>query len=186
LSQQINDLHTEYDKYQKQVVQDAIQVAATYAAVLHRAADDIGHLDVLVALAQTAAYSTTGPYCRPVLTDCDDNGRHENGDPKVGIILQQARHPCVELQESIDFIPNDYNLIFDESSFLIVTGPNSTWWLPFEVVAHVPLLYLYSLFFICCSVSSNSGWQIDLHSCRWSHCHHGTNRFVRTMYVGDH
>ena len=148
LSQQINDLHTEYDKYQKQVVQDAIQVAATYAAVLHRAADAIGHLDVLVALAQTAAYSTTGPYCRPVLTDCDDNGRHENGDPKVGIILQQARHPCVELQESIDFIPNDYNLIFDESSFLIVTGPNSTWWLPFDVDAHVPLLYLYSLFFL--------------------------------------
>ncbi len=145
LSQQINDLHTEYDKYQKQVVQDAIQVAATYAAVLHRAADDISHLDVLVALAQTAAYSTTGPYCRPILTDSDD-GRNENDDPKVGIILQQARHPCVELQESIDFIPNDYNLIFDESSFLIVTGPNSTCWLPFGVVAHVPV-YLHSHFF---------------------------------------
>ena len=123
LSQQMNDLYTEYDKYQTHIVQDAIQVAATYAAVLHRAADTICHLDVLVALAHTAAYSTTGPYCRPVMTDFDGNS---SSDEKIGIVLQQARHPCVELQESIDFIPNDYNLIFDESSFLIVTGPNST------------------------------------------------------------
>jgi DNA mismatch repair protein MSH2 len=38
--------------------------------------------------------------------------------------LKEARHPCVELQESVDFIPNDISLIFGESSFLLVTGPN--------------------------------------------------------------
>jgi DNA mismatch repair ATPase MutS len=118
LSQQHADLCIEYDKYQKQIVQDAIQVAATYAPVLHRVADTISQLDVVVALAHTAAYSTTGPYCRPIMTDSDECG--------AGIVLQQARHPCVELQDSIEFIPNDYNLVLDESSFLIVTGPNST------------------------------------------------------------
>ena len=129
LSQQLNDLYTEYDKYQKQIVQDAIQVAATYAPVLHRVAESISQIDVLSTLAHTAAYSTTGPYCRPMMTDCDGNNSDsdDNTTTPIGIILQQARHPCVELQESIDFIPNDYNLIFDESSFLIVTGPNSTY-----------------------------------------------------------
>lgn len=30
----------------------------------------------------------------------------------------------MELQENMDFIPNDFNLVFGESSFLLVTGPN--------------------------------------------------------------
>jgi DNA mismatch repair protein MSH2 len=38
--------------------------------------------------------------------------------------LKEARHPCVELQESVDYIPNDINLVFGSSSFLLVTGPN--------------------------------------------------------------
>ena len=38
--------------------------------------------------------------------------------------LKGARHPCVELQEGMDFIPNEFNLVFGESSFLLVTGPN--------------------------------------------------------------
>jgi len=38
--------------------------------------------------------------------------------------LKGARHPCVELQDSVEYIPNDISLIFGESSFLMVTGPN--------------------------------------------------------------
>ena len=38
--------------------------------------------------------------------------------------LQGARHPCVELQEDVDYIPNDISLVFGESNFLLVTGPN--------------------------------------------------------------
>jgi DNA mismatch repair protein MSH2 len=117
-SQQQADLRREQDQHQRQVVQDAIQVAATYAPVLLRLAEALAPLDVLVALAHVAAHSTTGPYCRPELTDSDADG--------AGIHLIQARHPCVERQESIDFIPNDYHLVFGESNFLIVTGPNST------------------------------------------------------------
>ena len=38
--------------------------------------------------------------------------------------LKEARHPCVELQENVEFIPNDISLVFGDSSFLLVTGPN--------------------------------------------------------------
>ena len=30
----------------------------------------------------------------------------------------------MELQENVEFIPNDINLIYGSSSFILVTGPN--------------------------------------------------------------
>ena len=113
------DLVAEYDRFQAEVALDAAKVAATYRFVLEKAADAAALLDVLAALAHVAAYSPHG-YCRPVLTDSDADG--------VGMELKGARHPCVELQENMEFIPNDVRLKFGESSFLLVTGPNSTFY----------------------------------------------------------
>ena len=41
-----------------------------------------------------------------------------------GIELEQGRHPVVELQEDLSFIPNDFDLRYGESNFLIITGPS--------------------------------------------------------------
>lgn len=38
--------------------------------------------------------------------------------------LVGCRHPCVELQEGVDFIPNDCLMRQGESWFQIITGPN--------------------------------------------------------------
>ena len=38
--------------------------------------------------------------------------------------LKEARHPCVELQDDMNFIGNDFNLVFGSSSFLLVMGTN--------------------------------------------------------------
>jgi DNA mismatch repair protein MSH2 len=117
LSCQQAALQAEYDRHSRQVVKDAMAVASTYAPVIARASEAVSHLDVLVALAHAAVYSSPhGTYCRPTLTDSDQEG--------AAIILKAARHPCVELQDSIEFIPNDYKLVFGESSFVLVTGPN--------------------------------------------------------------
>jgi DNA mismatch repair protein MSH2 len=39
-------------------------------------------------------------------------------------ILKEARHPCMEMQDDIQFITNDVNLRRGKSEFLIITGPN--------------------------------------------------------------
>ena len=135
------DLMEEYDKFQREIVVNAMKVAATYVPVLERTSALVSQLDVLCSLAHVAAYSPTG-YCKPTLTDGDEDGLGIEVSsvskrmialkffdmPKLyhSIVLQLkgARHPCVELQDSIEYIPNDISLIFGESSFLMVTGPN--------------------------------------------------------------
>jgi DNA mismatch repair protein MSH2 len=110
-------LRSEFDRQQRVVVLDAMKVAATYTSILQRASEYVAHMDALASLAHMAAYNAQG-YCRPILTDDDGEA---NGN---GIVLKGARHPCVELQENVEFIPNDVDLVFGESSFKIVTGPN--------------------------------------------------------------
>lgn len=39
-------------------------------------------------------------------------------------ILTEARHPCMEMQDDIQFITNDVSLVRGSSEFLIITGPN--------------------------------------------------------------
>jgi len=111
-----SSLVTEYNRHQRQVALEAMLAAATYRPVLEQAGDAIALLDAVCALAHVAAYSAHG-YCRPILTDGDADG--------LGIELTAARHPCVELQENIELIPNGIRLVFGESNFLLVTGPNS-------------------------------------------------------------
>mmetsp|Transcript_1084 Transcript_1084/g.2237 ORF Transcript_1084/g.2237 Transcript_1084/m.2237 type:complete len:895 (-) Transcript_1084:119-2803(-) len=110
------DLMMEYEEKQSDLVIKAMAVASTFVPVLERASATLAELDVLASLAYVAAFSRNG-YCRPLMTDGEEDG--------LGIELKEARHPCVELQDNMNFIPNDMNLVFGESSFQICTGPNS-------------------------------------------------------------
>lgn len=96
-----------------------MKVAGSYQGPLERTNELVAQLDVLVSLAHVAAYSPHG-YCRPTMTDGEEDG--------MGIILQGARHPCVELQEHVaEYIPNDVKLIFGDSSFFVLTGKLTHW-----------------------------------------------------------
>ncbi|GKZ01409.1 hypothetical protein MPSEU_001091700 [Mayamaea pseudoterrestris] len=113
LASRKQDLKNEYDKYQRQLAMQAMQAAASYVDVLSHASQLVATLDVIVGFSHIAAYSN---YVRPELTDNEDDG--------TGIVLKAARHPCVELQDGVDFIPNDIRLVYGEQSFLLITGPN--------------------------------------------------------------
>ncbi|RMX65641.1 hypothetical protein DD238_005408 [Peronospora effusa] len=102
----------EYDERQAHLLNAAIDVASTYVPVLEAATATLAELDVLLGFAHAACHAGSG-YCRPTL--------EPNGDC---IVLTGARHPCVELQDDVDFIPNDYNFERENSRFQLVTGPN--------------------------------------------------------------
>ena len=86
---------------------------ASYCPVIEKLAAVLAHLDVIVSFAHVAVHAPTA-YIRPKM-----NPRGE-GDT----ILKEARHPCMEMQDDIQFITNDITLSRTESSFLIITGPN--------------------------------------------------------------
>ncbi|ESW27139.1 hypothetical protein PHAVU_003G177100 [Phaseolus vulgaris] len=103
----------EYKSCQKKLVDKVVQTATTFSEVFESLAEIISELDVLLSFADLASSSPT-PYTRPDITTSDE------GD----IILEGCRHPCVEAQDWVNFIPNDCKLVRGKTWFQIITGPN--------------------------------------------------------------
>ncbi|KAK7330201.1 hypothetical protein VNO77_24388 [Canavalia gladiata] len=113
LGDQYQQILEEYKSCQKKLVDKVVQTAATFSEVFESLAELISELDVLLSFADLASSCPT-PYTRPDITPSDE------GD----IILEGSRHPCVEAQDWVNFIPNDCKLIRGKSWFQIITGPN--------------------------------------------------------------
>ncbi|CAI9113632.1 OLC1v1014269C1 [Oldenlandia corymbosa var. corymbosa] len=103
----------EYKNCQKELVARVVQTASTFSEVFEGVAGMLSELDVLLSFADLAASCPTS-YTRP-----------EINPPNVGdIVLEGSRHPCVEAQDWVNFIPNDCKLVRGKSWFQIITGPN--------------------------------------------------------------
>ncbi|KAF5806624.1 putative DNA mismatch repair protein MutS, core [Helianthus annuus] len=113
LGDQYQKVLEEYKSCQKELVARVVNTASTFSEVFDDLAKLLSELDVLLSFADLAASSPT-PYTRPDITPSD------TGD----IILEGSRHPCVEAQDWVNFIPNDCKLVRGESWFQIITGPN--------------------------------------------------------------
>ena len=103
----------EYARLQSTLVDKTVQTAATYLPVAEAASALVAELDVLCSFA-TAAALCPSEYVRPKMLP--------RGQGVMNLV--GARHPCVELMDDVNFIPNDYTLKRGESSFQILTGPN--------------------------------------------------------------
>lgn len=113
LGDQYQKVLEEYKNCQKELVNRVIQTAVTFSEVFKSLAAMLSELDVLLSFADLASSCPT-PYTRPDINP-----------PDVGdIILEGSRHPCVEAQDWVNFIPNDCKLIRGKSWFQIITGPN--------------------------------------------------------------
>ncbi|KAE8146450.1 DNA mismatch repair protein [Aspergillus avenaceus] len=113
LRREHDQLSSNYNRTQTGLVSEVVNVAASYCPVLERLAGVLAHLDVIVSFSHAAVHAPT-PYVRPTM--------HPRGTGNT--VLKEARHPCMEMQDDITFITNDVSLVRDESSFLIITGPN--------------------------------------------------------------
>ena len=113
LRREFDQLSENYNRTQSSLVNEVITVAASYCPVLEQLAGVLAHLDVIVAFAHCSVHAPTS-YVRPKI--------HPRGEGQT--ILTEARHPCMEMQDDVQFITNDVELTRDQSSFLVITGPN--------------------------------------------------------------
>ncbi|RDL32552.1 DNA repair protein MutS, III [Venustampulla echinocandica] len=113
LRREFDQLSENYNRTQKSLVNEVVSVAASYCPVIELLAGVIAHMDVIISFAHCSAHAPTS-YVRPTM--------HPRGEGNT--ILKEARHPCMEMQDDIQFITNDVNLTRGSSEFLIITGPN--------------------------------------------------------------
>ena len=113
LRRDFDQLSENYNRTQTGLVSEVVSVAASYCPVFEALAGVLAHLDVIVSLAHVSVHAPT-PYVRPRI--------HPRGSGDT--ILKEARHPCMEMQDDVQFITNDVSLTRASSSFLIITGPN--------------------------------------------------------------
>lgn len=108
-----DQLSSNYDRTQHGLVQEVVNVAASYCPLIEQLASVLSHLDVIVSFAHASVHAPI-PYVRPRI--------HPRGTGNT--VLKASRHPCLEMQDDVNFITNDVSLVRNESSFLIITGPN--------------------------------------------------------------
>ncbi|KAK3376785.1 muts domain V-domain-containing protein [Lasiosphaeria ovina] len=113
LRREFDQLSQNYNRTQSSLVAEVVGVAASYSPVLEKLAGVLAHLDVIVSFAHCSVHAPIS-YVRPKI--------HPRGEGKT--VLTETRHPCMEMQDDVQFITNDVELTRDKSSFLIITGPN--------------------------------------------------------------
>ncbi|KAJ7484541.1 muts domain V-domain-containing protein [Mycena latifolia] len=107
------DNSEQYAKAQSGLVKEVVNIASTYTPVLESLDNVVAHLDVILSFAHVSM-NAPEPYVKPKIT------QRGTGD----LVLRDARHPCLEVQDDVSFIPNDVEMVKDKSEFQIITGPN--------------------------------------------------------------
>lgn len=112
-AERLQKLSGNYEKRQAALVQQVVGVASTFCEVWEHVSALLAELDVLASFAEVAA-TAPRPYVRPKMLPSSEGK----------LLLKACRHPCVEAQDGVEFIPNDAEMVRGSSWFQLITGPN--------------------------------------------------------------
>jgi DNA mismatch repair protein MSH2 len=96
IRREFDQLSENYNRTQSSLVNEVVSVAASYCPVIELLAGVLAHMDVIVSFAHASVHAPTS-YIRPKM--------HPRGEGDT--IVREARHPCMEMQDDIQFIAND-------------------------------------------------------------------------------
>lgn len=123
LSQDFTDLSNDYNNKQKELIKEILSIALTYQNVFLTLSLTLANIDVLSSFANVAIFAPT-PFVRPKLHALAESTESEEFK-KRKLLLEESRHPVLEVQDDVSFIANDVllsNVV--GSPFAIITGPN--------------------------------------------------------------
>lgn len=113
LSQVYANSCDEYNIKQRELIREVLSISLTYQGVFSALSLDLSHLDVIASFANVALLAPT-TFTKPKLIPMHAKERR--------IKLNDSRHPLLEVQDDVDFIPND--VLMGDKFFNIITGPN--------------------------------------------------------------
>lgn len=113
LNSEYCELKEQYEEQQKTIVSEVTRIAAGYKIPFAALNSIVAQIDTLASFA-TAAIAAPIPYIRPKILP-EGSGR---------LVLKQVRHPCIEMQEDVNFIANDIDFEQNVTNMQIITGPN--------------------------------------------------------------
>lgn len=124
LSTTFQDLSSEYNSKQKDLIKEILSITLTYNLVFIQLSLTLAHIDVLASFANVAIFAPI-PYAKPVLHPLSSSVTDESFQKRT-MKLEEARHPVLEVQDDINFIANDIHMANDSigKPFVIITGPN--------------------------------------------------------------
>ncbi|XP_070496738.1 DNA mismatch repair protein spellchecker 1 [Chironomus tepperi] len=106
-------LKASYEDQQKNIVAEICRIVAGYSAPLMNLNHIIAVLDLFLGLANVVQNSP-GCYVRPEIYPASERI----------LQIEELRHPCLECQDDIQYIPNSVDLQADKNELLIITGSN--------------------------------------------------------------
>ncbi|CAF5212432.1 unnamed protein product, partial [Rotaria magnacalcarata] len=108
LNGKYSTLNASYNETSKELIEEVLTIAASYCDSLSQLAEILAQLDCLVSF---AIASVNGNYIRPIFS---------SEEKKIHLV--DSRHPCVEKQDSINFISNTVQLDRNNHRFQVITG----------------------------------------------------------------
>lgn len=158
--QRLKDAEGAYNDKQVELVRKAVEIAQSYTPVIEAVAATISELDAFNCLAHVAS-TAPSQYVRPTL--------HAAGTSDT--VLTGARHPVMEFQEAVSFIPNDYHLNRKTGRFHVITGCVCAVWAGpcASVCVCCEAVHGFNPARHCCACQAQHGRQIHVHSAAGHH-----------------